>query len=168
MTAEELSELTGRRIEFDRPPKKTARGEFKTPVTAGPRPATVSLAPGRPIAGRTCLTSHRATLLAGTKPHPNPIRSGYCNHQSRATRPPPSSPPRSNPHRPRSTPRFRALALLGRPPTAYATTCVVPGVRETCTKAEVPGVRQAAFGDRQFPAYTRPRPGKDLLRDCQF
>ena len=83
-------------------------------ITAGPRPATVSLAPGRPITGRTCLTSHRATLLAGTKPHPNPIRSGYCNHQSRATRAPPSSPLRSNPHRPGSPPRFRALALLGR------------------------------------------------------
>ncbi len=34
--------------------------------------------------------------------------------------------------------------------------------------AEALGVRQAAFRDRQFPAYTRPRPGKNFLRTCQF
>jgi hypothetical protein len=34
----ELSELTGRRIKFDRPPKKTAGGELKTPVAIDPKP----------------------------------------------------------------------------------------------------------------------------------
>ncbi len=33
----ELSELTGRRIKFDGPPKKTARGELKTPVAIDPK-----------------------------------------------------------------------------------------------------------------------------------
>ena len=35
------------------------------------------------------------------------------------------------------------------------------------SKAEIRGVRQAAIRDRQSPAYTHPRPSKDLPRDCQ-
>ena len=97
-----------------------------TRSAAGPRPATPPLAPGRPITDRTCLTSHLATLPAGAKPLPNPIWIRHCDHQSRATCAPPSSPPRSNPHRQRSTPRFPALALVRRWKPQCATIYALP------------------------------------------
>ncbi len=64
----------------------------------------------------------------------------------------------SNPHSPilnrrRGSPRFRALALLGRRKLSCRTGYVVPGVRETCTTTDIDKVLNIHFGS---PALRRP------------
>ena len=75
------------------------------------------------------LITHRSTLTALLQPNQSLIRHRPRHHSSCGNSTPPSSPLASNPHRAACieaapSPRFRALALVGRLPSAPANTCV--------------------------------------------
>jgi hypothetical protein len=100
------------------------------PTIAGPPPASSPGAPSRPISSRRRLPSHRSTVTALLRPNQSLIlhRPGHHSHRGNST--PPPSPLASNPHRAAlpsrlpHPPRFRALALVGRLPSAPANTCL--------------------------------------------
>ena len=102
------------------------------PTITGPPPASSPGAPSRPISSRWRLPSHRSTVTALLRPNQSLILHRPGHHSRRRNSTPPLSPLASNLHRAAlpsrlpHPPRFRALALVGRLPSAPANTCVAP------------------------------------------
>src|ERR687898_3217817 len=103
---------------------------LQPPTIPAPPPASSPGAPSQPISSRWRLPSHRSTVTALLRPNQSLILHRPGHHSRRRNSTPPPSPLASNPHRAAlpsrlpHPPRFRALAFVGRLPSAPANTCV--------------------------------------------
>jgi hypothetical protein len=109
------------------------------PTIAGPSPALPPRAPRQPLSSRWRLPSHHSTATVPSRPLQSPVPHGHSDRPAQGKRTSQTS-LLPNPHRagpasqPAPTPRFRALALLGRLPSAcHQHLRRRSGVPETCT-----------------------------------